>query len=152
MDKLIFLKTELPKLLHTLNPDAKGNWGVMNGQQMVEHFAESVSFATGKNNQNLYTPPEHLPKYKEFVMSERHFKPNTKNALLADTAYPLAKPTMQDAIAHLEKEIELFINYFEENQGATLTNSFFGELNFEEWTTLLYKHAVHHCKQFGLLT
>ena len=86
MDKLIFLKTELPKLLHTLNPDAKGNWGVMNGQQMVEHFAESVSFATGKNNQNLYTPPEHLPKYKEFVMSERHFKPNTKNALLADTA------------------------------------------------------------------
>ena len=151
MDKLNFLKTELPKLLRTLKPDSKGNWGVMNGQQMVEHLAESVSFATGKNNQTLHTTPEHLPKYKEFVMSERQFKPNTKNALLTEAPYPLTKQTLEEAIETLEKEINSFINYFEENKGAKLTNSFFGDLNFEEWTTLLHKHAIHHCKQFGLL-
>ena len=54
MDKLTFLETEFPKLLRTLNPDAKGEWGVLNGQQMVEHMTESVSFATGKNSQAFH--------------------------------------------------------------------------------------------------
>jgi hypothetical protein len=151
MDKLTFLKTEFPKLLHKLKPDTKGNWGVMNGQQMVEHMAESVSFATGKNNQALHTPAELVPKYKDFAMSDKEFKPNTKNVLLADTAYPLKQQAIQDAIVEYEKEVAAFINYFETHKGATLTNSFFGDLNFEEWVHLLHKHAVHHSKQFGLL-
>lgn len=151
MYKLDFLKTEFPKLLHTLQPEAIGKWGVMNGQQMVEHMAESVSFATGKNNQALHTPAEHVSKYKDFAMSDKEFKPNTKNALLADTPYPLKRQKMQEAIEDYEKEIVAFISYFETNKGATLTNSFFGELNFDEWVHLLHKHAVHHSKQFGLL-
>ncbi len=107
MDKLNFLKTALPKLFRTLKPDAKGNWGVMNAQQMVEHLSESVSFATGKNNQTLHTPPEHLPKYKEFVMSERQFKPNTKNALLTEAPYPLTKQTLEKLLKRLKKRLIL---------------------------------------------
>jgi hypothetical protein len=151
MNKLNFLKNEFPLLLKKLDPNAKGAWGVMNGQQMVEHMAESISFATGKNNQELHTPLEHVGKYKEFAMSDKEFKPNTKNALMTDEALPVKKSGMNEAIADVEKEIAAFIAYFENNQGATLTNSFFGDLNFEEWTHLLHKHAVHHCKQFGLL-
>ena len=63
MDKLNFLKTEFPKLLRNLNPEAKGEWGVLNGQQMVEHMAESISYATGKNRRDsdidiLVEPPK----------------------------------------------------------------------------------------------
>jgi hypothetical protein len=151
MDKLNFLKNEFPNLLKKLNPEAKGLWGVMNGQQMVEHMAESISYATGKNNQVLYTPVEHVHKYKEFAMSDKEFKPNTKNALMSETAPAIQKRDIQEAISEVEKEIGDFIKYFENNKGATLTNSFFGELNFEEWTHLLHKHSIHHCKQFGLL-
>lgn len=151
MDKLNFLKNEFPQLLKKLDPNAKGAWGVMNGQQMVEHMAESISFATGKNNQALHTPAEHVEKYREFALSEKEFKPNTKNALMSETPAPATKASMQEAIAALEKETADFIRYFETNKGATLTNSFFGDFNFEEWVHLLYKHAVHHCKQFGLL-
>lgn len=151
MDKLNFLKNEFPQLLKKLDADAKGNWGVMNGQQMVEHMAESISFATGKNNQPLHTPLEHVGKYKEFAMSDKEFRPNTKNALMSETAPPLTKESIGHAISQVEKEIADFIAYFEKNKGATLTNSFFGDLNFEEWTHLFHKHAVHHCKQFGLL-
>lgn len=151
MDKLDFLKTEFPKLLRTISPEAKGAWGVMNAQQMVEHMAESISFATGKNNQGLHTPAEHVGKYKEFAMSDKEFKPNTKNALMGEEPLPVKKTNLQEAIADLEKEIKHFTDHFEHNKGATLTNSFFGDLNFEEWTHLFYKHAVHHCKQFGLL-
>ena len=151
MDRLTFLKEEFPRLLQGLNSEAKGNWGVMNGQQMVEHMAESVSHATIKNAQPLHTPAEHLPKFKTFAMSDKEFKPNTVNALLLPTAYPLQKENMQEAIAALQAEINDFISYFENNKGAIITNPFFGDLNFEEWVHLLHKHAVHHCKQFGLL-
>jgi hypothetical protein len=151
MDKLAFLKTEFPKLLRTLNPEAKGEWGVLNGQQMVEHMADSISFATGKNNQPLHSPAEHVDKYKAFAMSDKEFKPNTPNALMPSVPTPVIKPTMEEAVREMEKQIAAFISYFETNKGATITNPFFGDLNFEEWTHLLHKHAVHHCKQFRLL-
>ncbi|HEY0030857.1 MAG TPA: hypothetical protein VGC65_08885 [Bacteroidia bacterium] len=151
MDKLLFLKTEFPKLLRTLSADAKGEWGVLNGQQMVEHMAESISFATGKKIQNLYTAPELVGRMKEFAMSDKEFKPNTKNALMSETPVPILKNNMAEAIADIEKEVAAFVTFFENNKGASITNSFFGDLNFEEWTHLLHKHAVHHCKQFRLL-
>ena len=84
MNKLNFLKNEFPELLTNLKPDAKGAWGVMNGQQMIEHMAESISYATGNNNQLLHTPVEQVVKYKEFAMGDKEFKPNTKNALLSE--------------------------------------------------------------------
>lgn len=151
MNKLEFLKTDFPALLQNLKPDAKGAWGVMNGQQMVEHMAESISYATGKNNQALHTPAEFVAKAKEFAMSDKEFKPNTKNALMSETPAPVTKASMEEAIAEVRTEIQNFETYFENNKGATLMNSFFGELNFEEWTHLLHKHAVHHAKQFGLM-
>jgi hypothetical protein len=151
MDKLNFIKTEFPKLLLTLDPEAKGIWGVMNGQQMIEHMADSVSQATGKNTQTLHTAPDMVPRMKAFAMSDKEFKPNTPNALLSDTPAPLAKSNVAEAVNEYNNQISAFINYFEKNKGATITNPFFGDLNFEEWTHLLHKHAVHHAKQFGLM-
>jgi hypothetical protein len=151
MDKLSFLKTEFPKMLLTLAPEAKGEWGVMNGQQMAEHMADSVSQATGKNNQSLHTPKDMVEKYKSFAMSDKEFKPNTPNAMLPDVPPPPTKASMADAVAEYSSLLDAFIAYFEENKGAVITNPFFGDLNFEEWTHLLHKHAVHHSKQFRLM-
>jgi hypothetical protein len=151
MNKLDFLKNELPSLFRKLEPQVKGNWGVMNAQQMVEHMADSISQATGRNHQTIHTPAEKLEAFKSFAMSDKEFKPNTKNALMAEVPAPVSLPGMNEAIQSLENEISRFIDYFEKNKGTTLTNPFFGDLNFEEWTHLFHKHAVHHCKQFNLL-
>jgi len=151
MNKLDFLKTEFPRLLRTLDPARKGVWGVMNGQEMAEHMAESISFATGNNTQPLHTPVEHVAKYKEFAMSDKEFKPNTKNALMSETPVPAKKANMEEAVRDVEKQIADFVRYFEKHKGSTLTNSFFGDLNFEEWTHLFHKHAMHHLKQFELI-
>ena len=151
MDKLQFLKTEFPKLLQTLKPDAKGNWGVMNGIQMVEHMTYSVHFATGTLGTKIMTPAERLDASRSFAMSDKEFKPNTKNTMMSETPEPAKNATMQEAIKEFENELTAFLSYFEINKGATLTNPFFGELNFEEWIHLFYKHAQHHCKQFGLV-
>jgi hypothetical protein len=151
MEKLNFITKEFPAMLEKLPADAKGKWGVMNGQQMAEHMAESVSFATGKNNQELHTKAEDLERFKSFAMSDKEFKENTKNALLPPTPPPVRTPGMEHAIAEYRKEIADFSSYFEKNKGSKLMNSFFGELNYEEWVHLLHKHAVHHAKQFGLM-
>lgn len=151
MDKLFFLTTEFPKLVATLKADAKGSWGVLNAQQMVEHMADSVSIATGKNNQKLHTPVEQVAAYKGFAMSEKEFKPNTKNVLMSEVPVPTVKSSMEEAINLYKNTLTDFIAYFEQHKDATLTNPFFGDLNYQEWIHLLHKHAVHHCKQFGLL-
>ena len=70
MDKINFLKTEFPKLLQTLKADAKGNWGVLNGIQMVEHMSYSVHFATGSQGTRLMTPADRLEASKSFAMSD----------------------------------------------------------------------------------
>jgi hypothetical protein len=152
MTKLNFIQNEFPQLVATLKPDAKGNWGVLNAQQMVEHMSDSIRIATGKDNQPLHTPIEKVEAMKTFAMSDKEFRPNTKNALMSETPSPTRFKSINESIVELKNTINDFINYFETNKGATLTNPFFGELNFEEWITLLHKHAVHHCKQFGLLS
>jgi hypothetical protein len=151
MSKLNFLKLEFPKLLETLNPTVKGSWGVLNGQQMVEHMADSIRVATGKEKHQILTPADKLDKVKDFAMSDKEFKPDTKNTTMPDVPEPVRNSSMQDAIAEYKNEWNDFINYFEAHKEQTLPNPFFGNLNFQEWVHLFHKHAVHHCKQFGLL-
>lgn len=151
MDKINFLEIEFPKLLHSLSPETKGDWGVLNAQQMVEHMSDSLRIANGRDKMPLHTAVEQVALFKNFAMSDKAFKPNTKNALMGENPSAIRNVSMNEAINELENEISLFINYFENNKGATLTNPFFGDLNFEEWIHLLHKHAIHHCKQFGLI-
>ena len=151
MDKIKFLEIEFPKLLHSLKPETKGAWGVLNAQQMVEHMSDSIRIANGRDKMQLHTSPAQVDLFKSFAMSDKAFKPNTKNALMGETPSAIRNISMLEAINEMENEMSLFINYFENNKGATLTNPFFGDLNYQEWTHLLHKHAVHHCTQFGLI-
>ena len=138
-------------MLQKLNGEEKGNWGVLNAQQMVEHMIETLQIANGKQRFPLMTPPETLEKWKEFAIGEKEFRPNTKNALMPDEALPCKLPNMQMAIEALQIEINDFINYFKHSPQKTLTNPFFGDLNFDNWIALIYKHARHHLRQFALI-
>src|SRR5437868_7786124 len=77
-EKLNFLTKEAFSILKDLPADAKGKWGKMNGQQMVEHVSGFFSVSSGKIIFPLVTPAEHLPKYKEFLLSDKEFRENTK--------------------------------------------------------------------------
>lgn len=150
-DKLNFLKNDFIFQLKHLAPDAKGKWGKMDGQQMVEHFTEAVKNASGKLKIKLMNEGEKLQQYRTFLMSEAPFPENTPNPLLGDQPIPQKQSTMQNAIAALQVELNDFYKYFEDHPGATTLNPFFGELTFEQNIRLLYKHARHHLKQFGML-
>jgi oxepin-CoA hydrolase/3-oxo-5,6-dehydrosuberyl-CoA semialdehyde dehydrogenase len=152
-EKSDFLRTEFIPLLKNLSADAKGKWGVMNGQQMAEHVTAFFKVSTEKIKFPLVTPVEHLPKYKEFLWSDKQFRENTKAPanIVGETPLPTHYATMEEAVNKLQKETDAFFEYFKNNPDKKTLHPVFGELNFEEWVQLHHKHVTHHLRQFGLL-
>ena len=150
MNKLRFLQEEFPRLLSRIDPGRSPAWGKMSLQQMIEHMSDSVRIANGRDPKDCITPPDHLPKMQAFMMSDKPFKENTPNPQIPDTP-PLPRwERVEDAIGELQQELNDFVDVFEQDKSKIITNPFFGDLNFEQWTQLLYKHALHHLRQFGV--
>ena len=148
--KEIFLKKDLVAMLKKLKADKKGNWGIMNAQQMVEHFADAVKSANGKLVLPLLNEGERLQKSREFLMSDDPFKENIKNPLIPEEGFKLRKPDMGSAISKLQKELDYFFEIFEKHPDIKTGNPFFGQLDYNMNVQLLHKHAMHHLKPFGL--
>lgn len=151
MDKAQFIQTTFPQLVATLDARQTGKWGVMNAQQMVEHVTDFFKVSTHKIIFPLTTAAEHLPKYKEFLLSDKEFKENTKAPVLPPEPFAERNSSMQKAVEELQYEIDAFFEFFATNKVATTLHPAFGDLNFEEWVQLHYKHTLHHAKQFGLV-
>lgn len=152
IEKENFLRTQLVSHLKRLDPLSPPHWGKMDVQQMIEHFAgDALRTASGRlKMETILTPPERLPKMREFMMSNKPFKENTANPLM-----PLDPPlhrfnTLQAAIGALQMELIYFFQAFENKPGHITRNPFFGDLDFEQNVQLLYKHALHHLRQFGV--
>ncbi len=152
IEKENFLRTRFVPLLQQLNPATPPRWGKMNVQQMIEHFGgDAIRNASGRLKiDKILTPPENLQRMRDFMMSEKPFKENTINPLMGEKPAPLRYKTVQAAIGALQQELILFFEAFEKNPQLITRNPFFGDLNFEENVQLLYKHALHHLRQFGV--
>jgi hypothetical protein len=149
--KEIFLKEDFISLLEKLKGDEKGKWGIMNAQQMVEHFADAVKNANGKLILPALNEGEKLQKFRHFLMSEEPFKENTKNPLIPKEGITLRQRDLPSAINKLKKELDYFFEVFEKHPELKTGNAFFGELDYDMNIQLLHKHAMHHLKQFGLV-
>ena len=147
-----FLRTKLVAYLQRLDPATAPRWGKMNVQQMIEHFAsDALRNASGRLKfDKMITPPENLERFREFMLSNKPFKENTKNPLLGEEPAPLLYKTVQGAIGALQQELIYFFEAFDKDPGLITRNPFFGDLNFEQNVHLLHKHALHHLRQFGV--
>jgi hypothetical protein len=152
LEKENFLRTKLISYLQRLDPATPPKWGKMNVQQMIEHYAgDAVRNASGRLKiDKIITAPENLGRMREFMMSDKPFKENTKNPLLDEVPPPLRYKTTQGAIGALQQELIYFFEAFENDPNLVTRNPFFGDLNFDQNVQLLYKHALHHLRQFGI--
>ncbi len=152
-DKLHFIREEMFLLLQNMNNETKSIWGKMNAQQMLEHLSDFFDVSAEKIIFPLVTPQEHLPKYKEFLLSDKEFRENTKApvSVLGEEPLPLRQPSLQAAKENLEKSVEDFIFYFKADSQKKTMHPVFGLLNFDEWVSLHYKHVRHHLRQFGII-
>lgn len=152
-EKLNFIRQAFVPKLKSLSSETIGNWGKMNAQQMVEHVTAFFNVSIEKLRFPLVTPAEQLPKFKEFLLSDKQFRENTKApaSVIGEEALPLRYENMEQAVEKLSAAIANFEQYFHEYPNKKTLHPVFGELNFEEWTLLHYKHITHHLRQFGLL-
>lgn len=150
-EKKFFLREGFIPLLKKTDADTKGKWGVMNAQQMVEHFADAVKNASGKLILPQVNNGERLEKSRKFLMTEKQFKENTKNPLIPEMPFPLRKANMNEAIEKLQNELNYFFQVFESKPNLKTNNPIFGELDYAMNVQLLHKHALHHLRQFGLV-
>jgi oxepin-CoA hydrolase/3-oxo-5,6-dehydrosuberyl-CoA semialdehyde dehydrogenase len=151
--KLLFITDEFPKLLHAVTAGAMGKWGKMNARQMTEHVADIFKVSSGKLHYSMQIPVELLPKYREFMLSDKEFRENTKapETVIPAEPIPARNHSMEEAVTELQIDINGFLDHFKENPGGKTLHPVFGELNFDEWVQLHHKHLVHHAKQFGLI-
>lgn len=148
-EKAQFLRNDFIPLLQTLPTEAKAAWGKMTVQQMIEHFSDSVRIASGKvAHTDVLTPPEHLDKMRRFLESDQPFRENTKNLLMPEVPAPVQNPSKAEAVKELNEELGFFFSVFEKNNLQVTRNPFFGDLTYEQNIQLLYKHALHHLRQF----
>jgi len=149
-EKQNFLRNEFTRLLATIDPVLLPLWGKMNAQQMVEHMADSFQIANGKDPKDCVTPPEHIEKMQAFLMSDKPFRENTKNPQMADEPADVRYEDINDSLGELQGEIDDFFDVFEQDKHKIITNPFYGDLDFDKWVLLLYKHSLHHLRQFGV--
>ncbi len=146
-----FLKKDLIPFLIKLNADDKRKWGVMDAQQMVEHFTDAIKNASGKLLLPVLNESEKLEKMRLFLMSEAPFKENIDNPLIPKEGIPHRQPDLKSAINKLQKELDYFFEVFNKNPDLKTGNAFFGKLDYTMNVQLLHKHAIHHLRQFGLV-
>lgn len=149
IEKENFLRTRLVTSLQKINPATPPKWGKMTLHHMIEHLADVMKVANGKLKMEIVTPAEKLPLYREFMMSEKPFKENTRSPVLPQELIPLRTRTIQAAIGKLQEEVIAFFEAFDNNPALKTIHPVFGELDFNENVQILYKHCLHHLKQFG---
>ena len=105
-------------LFSQLVADTKGNWGVMNAQQTVEHLADAVKNASGKLLLPSLTQGEQLEKMRTFLMSDKPFRENTPNPMMPSEGAALRRPDMKSAVEKLQSELDYFFDVFKKQSGA----------------------------------
>lgn len=149
--KIDLICRDMVALFSTLPADAPTCWGRMNPQQIVEHLSAFFRVSTGKLRFALVTPEGQLPKFKAFLRSDKAFRENTKAPVLPEEPVPLQLASYTLAVKALAVEVADFFRLFDEQPGLTTQHPVFGDLDFEEWVLLHYKHCTHHLVQCGLL-
>ena len=150
-EKADFLEHRFIPLLKKVPSSTCPLWGKMTFQQMVEHFSEMVRIASGKTSfAEIITTEPDLQRLRSWLLTDKPFKENTVNPLLPVVPAPVINTSIETAIAALETELRLFFSVFREKQLHLTRNPIFGDLNYDQNVQLLYKHALHHLKQFGV--
>jgi uncharacterized protein DUF1569 len=140
--------SEVKARLARLQPGSERHWGTMNPAQMLAHLAEFMAMACGDTR-----PPR--------MFIGRVIGPLAKRIYIrGETPPPRNSPTVPGGAIVDERDFETertrltqLLDRFASGGPESCTahpHSFFGRLTAEEWAVLMYKHADHHLRQFGL--
>jgi hypothetical protein len=71
--------------------------------------------------------------------------------MLPEQPFAVRAASMNDSLQDLQTQIAKFHQLFTDGVLQRTLHPVFGELDYNEWVLLHYKHLYHHARQFGLL-
>jgi len=137
---------EIKQRIAKLTPNSHRQWGKMTVSQMVAHCANAMENAVGD-------------KQPKRMLIGRLIGGMVKNKVLGEGPMSRNAPTAPDLKIVDERDLErekqrlqTLVDRFAAAGPAGCTkhpHTFFGPLNAEEWSILMYKHMDHHLSQFS---
>lgn len=131
--------------IHALTPNKKAVWGKMTVDQMLKHTNEAVKVAFGEKDLKINFLMRFLGKMLKNKVFNSEFKTNSPTApeFIFTESYDFEK-AKQELIANFSRFSE------GHNSIKTMNHPFWGKMTYEDWDKLMWKHADHHLRQFGV--
>ena len=151
INKRDFLTDKFLKLLNTLKPDTKANFGLMTPQHMVEHLVGALESATVKYEGERVNPAtEQQLGMQKFIESGSVLVHRPSDKTAADLP-PLNHSSLEEAISLVPQAVQEFYDLHETNPDYIPYASYLGEVSFDSVEMFHYMHIRYHLWQFGLL-
>ena len=149
-EKVTFVRTTVLELAHQLEGRTP-LWGAMTPQHIVEHLVGTIRCSNGRFNVPLKIAEDKLPRYYEFMMSDKPFKPGAISPAIGADLPELRNASLQEALDKLDAATNRFFEYHAANPDIKPMHPVFGPLSFHDWIHFHWKHGRHHFMQYGLL-
>jgi hypothetical protein len=137
---------EIRERIMALSATSPRKWGRMDLQQMLVHCTVQLKLAVGEISSRRQGP-----SLMRSGLGKRILFSNLPWPKGATTPKEMNVETNDFLLTDLETEKRNLLNYLDKAKGQEQfePHPFFGHLNREEWSRLIYKHLDHHLKQFG---
>ena len=137
---------EIRERIMALSAKSPRQWGRMDLQQMLVHCTVQLKLAVGEMSSLRQGPSLLRSRLGKWILFSNLPWPKG-----VTTPKEMNVETNDFLLAELETEKKELLNYLDKARGQEQLepHPFFGNLNREEWSRLIYKHLDHHLKQFG---
>jgi hypothetical protein len=147
MNSMFYSDTQriMAERLARLAPDSTPQWGSMTAPKMVAHLTQSFRSAIGE----LKVAPRFLPlHYLPFKQVVIFWFPMPKDAPTAPELLTLEPTDWEPDVARLQDLMRRFAAKRPDSEWPE--HGAFGRLTGVQWGVLMYRHADHHFRQFGV--
>lgn len=147
----IFNPAEYAKIrarIDALTPSSERSWGTMTPAQMLAHLCVSYEYAFGER---LDRPPLIMRLllrlfFRDLLVGSKPYPRNARTAptmvMLDPKDFAAEKARL---VAYMDRMAREGAEVWDGREQVTL-----GRLSAQEWSTLFWKHADHHLRQFGV--
>jgi hypothetical protein len=144
----IFDKTDNQSIINRINylgPETKPLWGKMTVDQMCKHCTSTINVAFDKQEVKV----NFLLRFMGKMLKNKVF--NTDFGRNSPTAKEFKFEGSYDLETAKKEFAESFAQFAQGQQVIKIMNHpFWGKMTHEDWDKLMWKHADHHLKQFGV--
>lgn len=139
-------RDDICRRVERLTPESKALWGKFTAPQMLAHLNDAMRMATGE----LVTQPKNTP-FRRWPL---------KQLIVYTLPWPKGAPTAPELLVRCDRAI-LSVEQAEFRKVADRVASkpaserwpehpAFGSLTHRAWGVLVFRHADHHLRQFGV--